>query len=548
MAGASTAWSDDASAAVTNPAGLSQVQRKEIVTSYADLFDNTNFSVFNFAQPTVDIGTFGVGLVSLQSKNFDRRDANGMPSGTFATSEMAMLLSHGMEVNDRLSLGSTLKIIREDVASFSGTGYGLDGGAQMRINPNVNVGMTVRNVLAPSIKLRDEKDPYPFEVRAGAKWLALKKLTMAFDLDKTAGRSLKPILGGEWSCNPILVLRGGISETEITTGIGIQLKDWGLDYAFSFNDAAAGAVDLGASHRFGFHINFGKRVFEQEASLRWQKKGQAVLAQLRAQMDDAAPKQAELEKVLSDARQVIRRQGFLKAEDLYAAQGYISYFAGEYERSVQSLGESLALDPHNEQLGKHLEKARAQMTQEQTREITAAELKRMKDLYDKGDWRGTVKSCEKILSFLPDNIDATMYMEDARKHINEPIERGMKIAKAKFERSEFLDAIKVLQQVKELDPENKEAADLITQSIAALEKQASAAAAVSGPAAPPAVYEVERNSDQSRQLYSKGLVLYSQGNLIEAAQLWERAVQYDSQNALARSAFNRAQVEIRESR
>src|SRR3712207_7226841 len=59
------------------------------------------------------------------------------------------------------------------------------------------------------------------------------------------------------------------------------------------------------------------------------------------------------------------------------------------------------------------------------------------------------------------------YLEDARARINEPIQREMKIAKMKFERNEYLDAIKSFQRVKEMDPENKEAAQYIAHAIAA---------------------------------------------------------------------------------
>lgn len=546
MGGASTGVSDDASAVITNPAGLSQVQRKDIVTSYSALFENTDFGVFNYAQPTIDAGTFGIGLVTLQSKNFDRRDANGRQAGSFSASEIAAIFSHGIEINEKYAVGSSFKVIREEVASFTGTGYGLDGGALMRVRPNLQLGATLRNVLAPSVKLRNEKDTHPLGLRAGAKW-TLKKFLVAFDLDKTANRSIKPYLGAEYMASPVLVLRGGLSEKEITSGVGVQLKDWGIDYAFAFNDAASGAEDLGSSHRFGFHVNFGKRVADQEVSLRWQKKGQEALAALRAAFDAPEPNQPELSNMLSDAKQVIRRQGYLRAQDLYAAQGYISYFAGEFDRSVQSLAESLALDPQNAVLASHVDKARAEMTEERTQAILLGEHKRMKELYEKGDWQGVLKSCERVLSLRADDVDALTYQEDARKRLNEPIERELKIAKVKYERGEYLDAIKGFQRVEEMDPQNQEASDLIAGAIAALEREAVSndqAAASSSPA----VYEIPRNIEESRALYSKGLVLYSQGNLKDAAMMWERAVQFDSKNVLARNAFNRAQIEMRDGR
>jgi hypothetical protein len=42
------------------------------------------------------------------------------------------------------------------------------------------------------------------------------------------------------------------------------------------------------------------------------------------------------------------------------------------------------------------------------------------------------------------------------------------------------------------------------------------------------------------------LVLYSQGDIKGAAERWERSVRVDDGNALARSAYNRAQLEMNE--
>ncbi|MBV9080540.1 MAG: tetratricopeptide repeat protein, partial [Elusimicrobia bacterium] len=57
---------------------------------------------------------------------------------------------------------------------------------------------------------------------------------------------------------------------------------------------------------------------------------------------------------------------------------------------------------------------------------------------------------------------------------------------------------------------------------------------------------VQRDTDKSRAFYSEGLSLYSQGKLKEASAAWEQAVKYDDTNVLARNAYNRAQIELKE--
>ena len=546
MGGAHVAIADDASASYQNPAGLSQLERKDVVSLYSILHEETRFGSFSFAQPTVDIGTFGVGVVLLDSGNLDKRDISGAQKGGFSASETAVLLSHGIRLGDRWSVGETLKGIRQDVDIYSASAFGIDLGTMYQADERLQFGFGLRNALAPTIKLRNVQERYPLDARFGVKFLALQHLILATDFDQTQGRSVKVHLGGEWAFNQQIALRLGINENEMSAGMGVTLGDLTLDYAFAYHDAAAGITDLGASHRVGFHMAFGRRVADQEVSLRWQKKGQTHLDALRAIMD--APEkftETEIEKHVTGARQVVRRQGFLRAQDLYEAQGYVYFFEKEYERSVASLGEASNLEPTNVRMKTHLETARAQMTEDRTREIVEYELRRVKDLYAKADWKGTAKSCEKILSFRPDNIDATAYLEDARARINEPIQREMKIAKLKFERNEYLDAIKSFQKVKEMDPDNKEAAQYIAHSIASLEKQAVVQAAVADHGRP-VVFQIERNVEKSRTLYSQGLVLYSQGKLKEAATIWEQAVKFDNSNTLARNAYSRSQVELNE--
>ena len=96
-----------------------------------------------------------------------------------------------MSVVSRFAFGSGLKVIRQQVDQFSGNGYGFDGGAMMQINPVLNLGFTLKNILAPHIKIRNEKDQYPLDARLGSRWQANRKLMVALDVNQTAHRTAK---------------------------------------------------------------------------------------------------------------------------------------------------------------------------------------------------------------------------------------------------------------------------------------------------------------------------------------------------------------------
>ncbi len=547
MGKAHVAVTDDAGATYWNPSGLARVERRDIVTAYSQLFEQTGLGFFSYAQPTIDWGTFGVGVVNLHSGNYQRRDEDRNELGNFSVNQSAFLLSNGFDATDRLSLGVTMKVVREQVDTFTGIGVGADLGTMVRLSPTLQLGVAAHNLIAPEVKLRSAKDRYPLDLRGGFRLQALRRLMIAADVNQTKGRSLKGHLGGEFAVNNLLAFRAGLDESEITAGVGFRFANWGIDYAFGYNDAVPGLSDLGASHRVGFHVQFGKKAAEQEASNRWQNKGQQTLDALRDMMDKPEmPAADQVSREVAAARQVIRRQGFLRPQDLYAAQGYISYFEGDYERSVPSLAEALVLDPTNTRLADHKKKALAQMSEERTRQVVVLEMRRAKEAFNKGEFRACLQSCQRVLSFRPDDVEAKTYLEDARKRVYEPIHREMKIAKLKFERQEYLDAIKSLQRVKEMDPDNQEAADYMGRAIHALERQAlvQTQAAPAVPNHP--VYEIERDIEKSRAFYSQGLLLYSQGKVQQAAGAWDQAVRYDRDNVLARNARDRAQIELKD--
>ncbi len=551
MGRAHTAVADDASASYWNPAGLSQLEQNNIVALYSILQEDTGYGAFNLAMPTVDYGTFGMGLVSLRSSGFEKRRAgDGVLLGTYDQTDTGVTLSHGVRLAQKWSVGTSLKVANQKIDSFNSTGYGADAGFMWHWHPRLQAGLTAQNLWAPRLKLKSETETYARTYRAGLKIQPSAPMIIAADLVQTENKSLKVLLGTEWKVGSSLALRGGLNDTELTAGIGLKFDDWGLDYSFGYQQSLGGVDSLGSTHRLGFNLLFGQKVADSGLSLRWQRKGKLVLQLLRREMGHATrPTSEEVASLSAAVQDVVTHQGFVKAQDLYTAQGYVAYLKGQFERSVQSLSEALALAPHDEELIANLAKAKKFMTEAQTQNLIVQEMKTMKEFYRKGDYVSAEASCQKVLNIVPDHVEAAAYLEDVRRRINEPIARELKIAVTKLERHEYLDAIKHLQIVKTLDSRNEEAGQMMSTAIAALEResQMQAKSKRPRPIEVPSVFEVTADPNKSRQLYSQGLMLYSRGKLKEASLMWERAVKMDRDNQLARSAHARVQAELQES-
>src|SRR5207253_385083 len=90
----------------------------------------------------------------------------------------------------------------------------------------------------------------------------VQQLVLASDLSRSEGSSVRLSLGADWLFTPLMALRLGVNETEITAGFGVNLGSFGLDYAFGYPHATQDSQNFGGFHRFGLHLAFGKSANE----------------------------------------------------------------------------------------------------------------------------------------------------------------------------------------------------------------------------------------------------------------------------------------------
>ena len=260
---------DDSTATYWNPAGLGRLKQPEITVLHASLYEKTGYSFASAAYPTV-YGVFGAAIVNLNSTGFQLRDEYNYETGEGGVNETAALISYGVKLpyliaGGRPSVGTSLKVVSQNIDTKSATGYGLDTGVYWKGNGKslpilqpLSIGLNIQNLVAPRITLIDDTDKYPLALTLGLAYRFLNNnLITAIDLNKTQDRQLKVHLGSEYVFAKMLALRAGLDETELTAGLGFTWQNYSLDYAFAYHDAWAGHEDLGASHRFGLTVKFG---------------------------------------------------------------------------------------------------------------------------------------------------------------------------------------------------------------------------------------------------------------------------------------------------
>jgi hypothetical protein len=252
LGGAFVAVADEASTAVWNPAGLAQLVPNELRFETARLFEDTSVNALNFAVPGNKLPSFGLSIVYLNSGNFERTNSMNDPLGTFSEGETAYILSMAKNLNTRLALGANAKLVRQSVEDFAGNGFGFDIGGIYCLTPSIKVGASVLNLGGPSITLRNSKETYPIEYRAGFSAAVLRgRGLLTAELDQADGPGTRIRAGTEYWVQNSIGLRVGMDDQEACGGLSYRFSG---KYQFDY-----GVLDhaLGMMHRLGLTYRFG---------------------------------------------------------------------------------------------------------------------------------------------------------------------------------------------------------------------------------------------------------------------------------------------------
>jgi hypothetical protein len=252
LGGAFVAGADDALGALWNPAGLQFMDQNQLMFENVRLFEETSINSFGFAVPGSRLPSFGLGVVSLSSGDFQRTNEMNDALGTFHEGETAYLFSMAKGLTPKLALGVNLKMVQQTVENFSAGGFGVDAGAMLALTPGLRLGFSAVNLGGPSLTLRNTAETYPTLYRGGATLAVLGgRGLVSIQLDQSSGPGLKLHGGTEYWIQSTLALRVGYDDKNGSGGLSYQFTPhYRLDYAIEDHP-------LGMSHRFGLVYRFG---------------------------------------------------------------------------------------------------------------------------------------------------------------------------------------------------------------------------------------------------------------------------------------------------
>lgn len=284
MGGAFVAVADDANAVYWNPAGLTQVEGREITMMHTvnnrKVINYQDF--FGFAQSIKNI-SIGINYIhSIPNREYDEDPGVWWKKETYDQKWYGF--SFATKLKENMSLGVTVKQYKEelkdeywykwsgyDKASATGNAIGIDLGYLYKIDEKVSIGLLVQDANKPKVEFKYQgvkiaETEHLRNIRPGIAYKPNENTTIAMDiyyftLDNAYDEDVKGQsdvrVGVEFLANENWALRAGhYGDAFNTIGFGYKKKGFQIDYAL-LSDFKVPGEGLG-THILSISWKFGK--------------------------------------------------------------------------------------------------------------------------------------------------------------------------------------------------------------------------------------------------------------------------------------------------
>ncbi len=449
---------DDASATYWNPAGLAQIDRKEITALHAILWADTMYDFISYVHPITGMGTVGGSITRLYSGKFDGRDENNISTHEFSDSQTALGASYGKQIVDVLALGASIKYVTHNLDDHKNGNFTFDIGAMYKspMVEHLQVGLNLRNLMGLRTGA-DTEDKLPLTLRFGFNYKLLRdKLALVIDLEKSRA-PLSYHFGTEYWAFQYLAVRFGIDPEEFTLGFGIRYRDYGLDYAFATHD-------LGGSHRLSASWKFGPSITAASETMALEHYKEAVAAYERGLYQRAVEKlirsltldpknieaKSKLVKLERVAKIIPREEKETKRAKLIK-QAVLSYLDGNIKFTLNALRYLLSVEPEDREVDRLLKTIARVEDVDLVEEITPGMSLVDQKLYNalnyfyEGKYDMTIREAHDVLSLEPNNalaykrIGSAFFAMGQREKAKQAWNRSLQMNPADKTLRDFLD-------------------------------------------------------------------------------------------------------------
>ena len=247
IANADVALANDVFTLFNNPAGLAQMNWKEVGVYYSPApFGLTELANGYVAyQQPFSFGSLGIG---------------GMTYGYELYRESQIILGYSYNYENIFFIGAAANYQSYSIQNYGSTGaFYLNLGGLVYILDNLRWGFSTSNVNRATVGDQDDQIPVVFST--GFSFDSLQNFSLNLSLEKDVRYDPSISFGIDYDLIEYLSLRIGAADnpSKFTAGIGINYSILSLDYAFFTHP------DLGLTHQAGVILSFGKDGIRSEA-------------------------------------------------------------------------------------------------------------------------------------------------------------------------------------------------------------------------------------------------------------------------------------------
>jgi hypothetical protein len=263
MGGAFVGVANDVNSVFWNPAGLTQMEKRELTAMYNSWFAGIHHSSGAYSQPLGKNAAFGASLIYLQSEIERRIDDTEDPDSIFNAYSLAVGLSGSYALIPKMfSLGGTVKAISQNLDVDESTGAAADMGCLLNMT-NLSLGGSVQNI---KLHTSVEDGSLPLGIRLGGSYQFSKDSIIAGEFSKLGAGDPSYHIGLEKWLRDILAIRVGYCigtgdnpKEGLSAGLGLRAYGTKPLEALSFQFDYAYVPDrdgLGDTHRVSVITRF----------------------------------------------------------------------------------------------------------------------------------------------------------------------------------------------------------------------------------------------------------------------------------------------------
>lgn len=178
LSGAHDALSDNVESIYYNPAGLSFTRKINLFCSYLPVWDNLTSLYFVGTAFSAKYVPIGIGFLNISSEGIPVRSNSPEVTGTAGYQDLSFYLSTAYQIWPGFSTGLRINMIYKDMFNYNDFGFGTDLSILWRVEKPyaftkskfmeivqpISFGLIVRNVIPPSITLKQAEERYPVEL------------------------------------------------------------------------------------------------------------------------------------------------------------------------------------------------------------------------------------------------------------------------------------------------------------------------------------------------------------------------------------------------